>query len=468
MVRRARKSIGGILLFACAVAVGVAVTWSYAVPGVASAAADLDEVDLALGSAALVRSSTGQAVVFAVDAANMTSSGAALDSAVASASKEIEALQRLNSLLADQANPPDTAAVFALAVSAAAVLDAIAANDVDAARTLLDTDLHPAADAAGAALAAARADLVATIDGASSVPAWLEGAARIVATLVIPGILAIVFWAAGRRRVRRSWAKAAVEIDQLETDLRRSENALESLAVRFRTPLTSIYGLSDLLVQKHQRQDLERELITLVHSESSELTRIADDALAATQLASGKMTASATIVAFSEVVEEAVKPIRSTGVEVKVNCPETWVLTDATKVRHILRNLVNNAATHGAEPIFVEVAESAGAVECDVIDHGTEVATGVRRDQVDYDPATGLGLKVAYELADLIEAKLDHYRDGDRTCFTLRLIGEDESAAALTGDERRVLRRLPRPLAEPHGVENGEPATALHAAEGHE
>ena len=446
-LRRARKTIGGILLFAAAVAIGVVVTWGYAVPGVASAAADLDEVDLTLGTAALVRSATGQAVLFAVDVANMTSSQAALDVAVVGATAEIDSLERLNTLLADQPNPPDAVAVFGLVLSARAVLDAIAAEDIDTARTLLDTDLDAAANAAGAALTDARAGIVAKIDDAGAMPAWLEGAARIVVTLAIPALLAVVFWAASKRRIRRSWAKAALEIEQLESNLEQSEDALESLAVRFRTPLTSIYGLSDLLVQKHQRQDLERELITLVHSESSELTRIADDALAATQLAAGKMTASATIVAFSEVVEEAVKPIRSTGTEVKVNCPETWVLTDGTKVQHILRNLVTNAAMHGAEPIFVEVAESDGAVECDIIDHGTEVAAGVRRDQVDFDPATGLGLKVAYELADLIGAELDHYRDGDRTCFTLRLIEEDPTATAATHEDRKVLRRLPRPLA---------------------
>lgn len=454
------------LVLAATVALGVAFTWSYAVPGVASAAGDLDEVDLALGSAAVVRGATGQAVLFAADVANMTSSREALELAVAAAAEEVDSLERLNKLLADQGDPPDTASVGRLVTSARSVLDAIRADDVALARAMLDGDVVPAATDAVAALSAARADLVAEIDLASSAPAWLEGAARIAATLAIPALLALAFWAVSRRRVRRSWAKAAVKIEQLEAEVDRSQAALESLAVRFRTPLTSIYGLSDLLVQKHQRQDLERELITLVHSESSELTRIADDALAATQLAAGKMTSNATIVAFSEVVDEAVKPVRSTGIEVKVECPEIWVLTDAAKVKHILRNLVANAATHGAEPVFVEVAESGGIVECDVIDHGAEVPTGVRPDQVDFNPATGLGLKVAYELAELIGAQLDHYRDGDRTSFTLRLIEDDDSATSSNEEYRRVRRRLPRPLAVPHAKRGGAQPAGETAADG--
>lgn len=431
--------------FAAAVLVGVAVTWGWAVAGVSSAAADLDEIDLAIGSAGLVRSSTNQALIHAIDQSNGTSSEAAVATSVESADETVAKFETYAAAVARAGSEPGAGGLVGLVDSARAVLDAINANDLDAAMISWEA-VGPAYAAATGELGAARADAISRIEAASALPAWLEGAARIAVTLAIPGVLAIFFWIAMRRRVRSVKGKAKVRIEQLESELERANRSLESLAVRFRTPLTSIYGLSDLLVQKHRTQDLERELITLLHTESAELTRIADDALAATQIAAGSLTASTSIVAFAELVEEAIKPIRSTGVEVKVECPEIWVLTDPTKARQIVRNLVSNAATHGEEPVFVEVSESNGVVECDIIDHGTKVASGVRSDQVDFDPATGLGLKVAYELADVIGAKLEHYRDGDRTRFTLSLIEEDDTAPAATGEKRRILRRLPRPL----------------------
>ena len=443
-IRAATKAIAFAALFAVCVAAGTAIAWTMGVSGVASAAGELDEVDLALGSSAIARSATHQAVLFAVDEANGTADAEALALALAEARTSIEAYERLVSQTSDHSEPPATAPLEQFASDAFAVVAAIEASDLDGARELAATGLETSYAGAAAALDSARMSLVDRIDTASSWTASTEAATRIAVTLGIPFAVALMFWLVSRRRVRRSWNQAAVEIESLEGQLEQSKQALVSLSHRFRTPLTSIYGLSDVLVQKHQRQDLERELITLIHSESSEANRIADDALAATQLAAGTMETSSTIVAFSEVVEEAVKPFRATGVELKVECPEIWVLTDAAKVQHILRNLVSNAVTHGAEPVFVEVSEANGFVDCDVIDHGDAVATGVRPDQVDFDPGTGLGLKVAYELAELIGAKLDHYRDGDRTQFTLSLSEEEGEGA--DPDGKRIVRRLPKPL----------------------
>lgn len=431
-------------LFAASVAIGVSVAWTSGVTGVASLASDLDEIDLALGSASVVRSAVSQAVVFSVNHQAGTASDEALAAAVSTAQAEITDYEGRLDSLQETAGPLQLEPLAHFSDSATSLVTAIATG-VDAA-TAADamSPLDAAYAAAVAELGAARTDRIEAIEAASDWPAWTDAATQVAATLAIPAVLAGAFWVVSRRKIRRSWAHAAAEIDDLEGQLAAANQAMESLAVRFRTPLTSVYGLSDVLAQKARRQGLDGELISLIHSESSELHRIADDALAATQLAAGTLEASASIVAFAEVIDEAVKPVRNSGLDIKVECPEIWVLTDAAKVMHILRNLVSNAAAHGQEPIFVEVSEIDGSVVCDVIDHGETVATAVRPDQVDFDPATGLGLKVAYSMAELIDAKLTHMRDGDRTIFSLSLADDDSEPRP--GAPRRMARHMPKPL----------------------
>ena len=201
-------------------------------------------------------------------------------------------------------------------------------------------------------------------------------------------------------------------------------------------------------MQTKRIQGLDRELVTLINSESANLHRIAEDVLIATQLEAGTLEFDTAIIALHEIVEEAIRPIRAAGLDIKVDCPEVWVVSDGPKLRQIVRNLVSNAVQHGSEPVVVSVTESDGSVQCVVSDHGAGLS--------DADSEAGRGLDVAYGLAGLIGATLEPSRADGMTTFTLAWSEADETSdPELRDGPDDVIRTLPRPFTrEPLGTGN--------------
>lgn len=426
-IGRAGLVLGAI---GAAVAVGGALFWTFSTASLTANAGALDSVDLALGSSAVTRAAANHAVVVAVNHASGSASAAALEVALAELADNAAALE----VLAAQFRGTEAQLVAGLVAEADMVASLIGSGDVDAARAVAEGPLQLAYESSIGALSQSRVGLVTALEasaaGATTMGTWL----RVTVIMILP---AVAFAMARRRERRGRRAERAELVGELATAESRvdaSNRLLVDASHRIRTPLTSMYGLAEVLAQSKRVRGLERELASLVHAESAELYRIADDVLVTAQQQTGGLRASAEIVALAETVEEAVKPYRSAGFEVKVDCPQVWVLSDAAKVRQIVRNLVSNAAKHGAEPIFVEVGEVQGHVECAVIDHGQ----GLSQEIVPADGrfGEGLGLRVASLLSELIGASLTYRRDDGRTRFTLVLApdGPTPPGGMTTGD----------------------------------
>ena len=450
-LKRVRKALGIVITLAVVVAGATALVWSYVMPRVTNTATRLDDVDLALGSAAVSQVATSQAVVFAVSTASGTATNEALTVALGEAADNLDAYDELIASLGANGVRVDAALLGDMSAQGRAVLALIQAGDVDAARAFLQEPFENSYRSVLGELGAARGKLASELD---SVNRWSESiayAVRLAVTLAIPLLAIAVFWWMARQRVVWYQRRADERIAEEIAIARRKDDLLAAVVDRFRAPLASIRGLADVLVQKKQIKGLDRELVALINSESADLHRAADDVLAAVQLQAGTLTAAADIVSLADAIEDAVKPLWTSGVEIKVECPEVWVVTDRAKVRHILHNLLSNAVSHGVGPIFVEGSETDGVVQCVVIDHGEGLAPGhwadsddpVGLDDVLNGPA-GIGLKVAYRLARLIGARLDHYRVDDQTRFVLSFA--EENPEGKRSGRHSIIKRLPRPM----------------------
>lgn len=440
-------------MLAIVVAGASALVWSYVLPSVTTTATQLDEVDLAIGSAAVSRAATSQAVVFAVSTASGTATNEALTVALAEAAANLDAYDQLIGTLGSSGVDVDTTQLGDVSVHGRAVIELIQTGDVDGARVVLQENFEVAYGIALGQLDGARGRLSSELD---TVNRWSEAigyGVRLAVTLAIPMLAIFVFWWMARQRViahrRRFDERIAEEIELT----REKENLLVDVVDRFRAPLASIRGLADVLAQKKQIKGLDRELVALINSESADLHRAVDDLLVAAQLQAGTLSASADITSLADAIEDAVKPLRASGVEIKVECPEVWVVTDREKVRHILHNLLSNAVSHGAGPIFVEGSEEDGVVQCLVIDHGDGLPPGHWADTDDavgfedvFKEPSGIGLRVAYRLAGLIGARLDHYRVDDQTRFALWFDEEGDGLDRKRPGRRSIIKRLPRPI----------------------
>jgi signal transduction histidine kinase len=400
---------------------------SLLVSPLAGAAAELDDTDLALGSAAVTRAAVGQATVFAVANANGTATPEAAAAALADANANLEAMGGLIAAMSAHSEPPDLTAANALLEQGRRAVGLLADGEITSARQLVDGEFEVNYRAAVDSLNGSRNGLLERIDAATSRSSMLRSARWALVALLLPALAALVVWLRMKRRIRETRAVGREQLEAANLAADKSHRLLLAMSHRFRNPLTSIYGLSAVLAQAQGVTGLNRELAALVNAESAELYRIAEDALIATQLDSGTLQTSPSIVGLADTIDQAVKPIRAGGININVSCGPIWVVTDAAKLQQIIRNLVSNAVQHGAEPVLVEASEKDGVVRCSIVDHGDGLEGSLPPIGSEDETAPGIGLRVARELAALLGVPLDYSRDDGTTRFTIWLSEDGQS-----------------------------------------
>lgn len=420
----ARQRVRGVTTAAIvAIFVGLVsvLSISLLVSPITEAAGELDDVDLALGSAAVTRAAVSQATVFAVAGSNGTATPEAAATALAEANANLDALAGLIDEISGHSEPPDLMPASRVVDQGRVIVTLLAEGQLTEARELVDGEFETDYRAAVDALSLSRSDLLDRVDATTSRSSLLRSARWALVALLIPAIASLVVWLRMKRRIRETRVAGREEAEIAVAEADRSNRLLLAMSHRFRNPLTSIYGLSAVLAHAQGVTGLNRELAALVNAEAAELYRIAEDALVATQLDSGTLHTSPSIVGLADTIDQAVKPIRAGGTNVHVSCGPIWVVTDATKLQQIIRNLVSNAAQHGAEPVLVEASEKDGVVRCSVVDHGEGIEGGLPPLEVRREASPGIGLWVARELAAMLGVPLDYSRDDGTTRFTIWL-----------------------------------------------
>jgi signal transduction histidine kinase len=128
---------------------------------------------------------------------------------------------------------------------------------------------------------------------------------------------------------------------------------LQNMSHEFRTPLNAIIGFSQLIEESYNNLEELKFYSSCIYQSGSELLRFANQVLDASRLDSGKMPVLLEQFTLREIENELVsfynnlnkyliKP--NVGLSLKCNCsPDKIMVTDKTKLIHILNNLVHNA-----------------------------------------------------------------------------------------------------------------------------
>ena len=130
-------------------------------------------------------------------------------------------------------------------------------------------------------------------------------------------------------------------------------------------------------------------------------------------------------------VTEVANVFAMRGIAVGVRVPDVIVTADRMGLRHLILNLVSNAARHGGDEISVEAVMREGVVLMRVIDDGP----GVPEDIEPYlfnrylhgggrallSGSVGLGTAVAAAYAESFGGTIEYIRANDRTIFEVRL-----------------------------------------------
>ncbi|MEX0891010.1 MAG: HAMP domain-containing sensor histidine kinase [Gemmatimonadota bacterium] len=217
---------------------------------------------------------------------------------------------------------------------------------------------------------------------------------------------------------------------------------LAVMSHELRTPLNAIIGFSELLMMGVPTP-LEGD--ALHHAErirlaAGHLLQLVEEVLSYSRMEAGKEEVHPVPTRVGQLVRETVDVVeplaRDRGLDLRVEVPEDGpeVMTDPSKVRQVLTNLVSNAVKFTSEG-SVRVSIELHGDRVDVAVHDTGIGIPAEEQERIFEPfwqaqagttrsyeGTGLGLGVARRLARLLGGDiLVHSSPGEGSTFTLRL-----------------------------------------------
>ena len=397
---------------------------------VADNARQLHWTNAAIGSSALVRAANAQAVFFAVDRAIGVASSDSLERAAAEATRALQAfhtvIERAPSLNAELRTSLDlyyakAAKVVELATTGQ-VQEALALNQTNENLfALVETGLRSQQQLIQDRIAATE-----------SFASRLAGITQFAVTLLIPGGALIAYRFVVRRQLRERRVSFEARL-KAEQDLNRAKDEfIAGLSHEFRTPLTSIYGFSEVLLENGIIDpDSSLELIGLINTESAELSRMVEDLLVAARLEAEALSIQVGATDIRHEIEVVVAPWIRAGRNIQLDVQEALVWADPLRLRQVLRNLLSNALKHGGQQVGIWARIERQQLVCSVVDNGLGVPNDIAGklfERFVHDGrrallagSVGLGLNIARSLILEMDGDLVYERIRGTTWFTFRL-----------------------------------------------
>jgi signal transduction histidine kinase len=132
-----------------------------------------------------------------------------------------------------------------------------------------------------------------------------------------------------------------------------------------RTPIAIIRGEADVTLRRDTRTEPEyREALTIIRDESIHLTKIVDDLFLLARVDAGRSAAARRMVAFDELVQDAMRSVRSladarqVSLTAQADDAAVTVAGDEALLRRLLLNLLVNALKHAPAHSAVRVSLS--------------------------------------------------------------------------------------------------------------
>ncbi len=207
-----------------------------------------------------------------------------------------------------------------------------------------------------------------------------------------------------------------------------------------RTPLTGIAGFTDTLAESWMAlpPDEVDEFLSIMRDENTHLSNLVEDILVIPRLEAGQLRLSPQefdLATEAHVVASMIFNDNAYSVSIPANIT---VRTDRTRLRQILRNLLENAKKYGGDEVLisgelhtpgmykVEVSDNGSGIGEDdrerIFKHFEQLSTGSARLQ----QGVGLGLPIAKMLSRAMGGDLwyeERFPVGARFCLSVTLAG---------------------------------------------
>lgn len=225
------------------------------------------------------------------------------------------------------------------------------------------------------------------------------------------------------------------ELQQLKNDV------LAMVTHEMRTPLTSIKGMSEVLLQFDADAERRREMHQTIHEAAERLSRMIDEYLDLTRLESGARQLMPKAIRPAALIEQTLLLLEPLAAQRQIKLTRQLaedlpvIFADEDLLSRALTNLLANAIKYSpvntvvtvaaradGHSLFISVADQGYGIPSELLPRIFEKFYRVPRIEDADAPGTGLGLAVVREIAELhggrvlVESELD-----SGSVFTLRL-----------------------------------------------
>ena len=208
---------------------------------------------------------------------------------------------------------------------------------------------------------------------------------------------------------------------QVEATLQSQRDFVANVSHDLKTPLTSIQGFSQALLDGTARDEAARErAATVIHEEAGRMQRLVNDLLDLARLEAGQVALAHEPVDLGGVLQACADRIApqsvETGIAVEVDLagPLPPVVGDEDRLGQVFGNLVDNALKHArggreAVRVVLRAEQRDGWVVCSVTDNGPGIPADdlpriferfyqVDKSRVRRSEGSGLGLAITQEI----------------------------------------------------------------------
>ncbi len=249
------------------------------------------------------------------------------------------------------------------------------------------------------------------------------------------------------RAVLRSQDKHAEALAQERRAVELKNEFVSMVSHELRTPLTGLAGFTETLADSWSVLPPEEvdEFLRIMLRENEHLSSLVEDILVIPRLEAGQIRMHTEDFDLATDVHTVASLIFGTGAYSVAIPANIVVRADRTRLRQILRNLLENAKKYGGDEVLIEGELSGSTLYTVVVsDNGSgimeedqerifqqfeQLSSGSARLQ----QGVGLGLPIARKLAKAMGGDLwyeDRFPVGSRFCFSVTVVDDEDTPEA--------------------------------------
>ncbi|NND84240.1 MAG: hypothetical protein HKN46_03740 [Acidimicrobiia bacterium] len=232
------------------------------------------------------------------------------------------------------------------------------------------------------------------------------------------------------------WCFSVRDLHEIESSRDRLAEALEarnrflsSVSHELRTPIAGVFGYTEILgdPEANLDDDMRREMREALSEAGIRVSDVLSDLDLSSRLSAGGVELMPTPTDLRRVIERVIDFHPGWDFDVSFETDDTALTVDAIRIEQVIRNLMENAVTHGGERRRLRVTRADERLVVCICDDGDGVQEDISpfvpfettgHSTGDY-PALGMGLWVSSELADRMGGAVEYERSDDWTHFRL-------------------------------------------------